>query len=210
MSLCQSEDVIAAFFPDSNPTPFFPHLNKVWEVLWCPDKCVMCSEWPWRKKKWKHYPETCLMAGLYFIYLFFTFTFPSQNRLLSDTNTHLYKCDKRNVAVWSDLSLISSPSVCSHWLVRPSEPAGWDCLAQNTTGKTTASDSHWSADGCERGISSLLQSSPRPVCLYSTTSFNLHWAFGTENVFNSSNWLNLLTTVNEDMSSEMCSLCHSV
>lgn len=78
------------------------------------------------------------------------------------TNKNLWSCDG---TVTSPTSHITNVSVCSHWLVSPSEPAGCDCLAHNATGKTRALDSHWSADGCERGISSVLQSTHPELCV---------------------------------------------
>lgn len=85
---------------------------------------------------------------------------------------HLCKSHKQKKNLWSCDRTVTSPtshiatvSVCSHWLVSPSEPAGCDCLAHNATGKTRALDSHWSADGCERGISSVLQSTHPELCM---------------------------------------------
>lgn len=45
-------------------------------------------------------------------------------------------------------SHIITVSVCSHWFLSLSEPAGCECLAHNETGKIRALDSRWSAVGC--------------------------------------------------------------
>lgn len=60
--------------------------------------------------------------------------------------------------VTSPTSHVITVSVCSHWFLSHSEPAGCESLAHNETGKTRALVSHWSADGRHRGISSVLQS----------------------------------------------------
>lgn len=60
---------------------------------------------------------------------------------------------------------IATTSVGSHWLVSPSEPAGCDCLDHNATRRTGALDSHWSADGCENRISTVIHSTHPELCV---------------------------------------------
>lgn len=90
------------------------------------------------------------------------------------TNKQQQRRQSGDGTVTSPTSHIIAVSVCSHWFLSLSEPAGCECLAHNETGKTGALDSHWSADGRHRGISCVLQSAAPELCAWVSVSVWFH------------------------------------